>query len=99
MQAFDKFKVKLVTHWGNAMPIFKGLDQRNPMAQDLHYLDTVDPSKMVDPEHLGLGYAAYIRDDIYAMLICGSDEDNDLHIHPRLAKKLIQKKRGESNTS
>ena len=43
------------------MPIFKGLDQRNPMAQDLHYLDTVDPSKMVDPEHLGLGYAAYIK--------------------------------------
>ena len=29
------------------------------------------------------------------MLICGSDEDNDLHIHPRLAKKLIQKKEGK----
>lgn len=95
MQAFDKFKVKLVTHWGNAMPIYKGFDHRNPMAQDINYLDTVEPGRMVDPDHLGIGYAAYIREDVTPMLICGSEEDQDLHIHPRLAKKLIQKKEGK----
>ena len=96
MAAFDKFKVRLVTHWGNAMPIFKGLDQRNPSAQELSYLDSVNPDTQVDPNHLGIGYAAYTRDDIYAMFICGSKEDHDLHIHPDLLKKLIKKKEGKT---
>lgn len=94
MNAFDKFKVKLVSHWGNAMPIYKGLDHRNPKPQDILYLDTVNPGRVVDPDYLGIGYAAYIREDVTPMLICGSEEDHDLHIHPDLAKKLIQKKKG-----
>lgn len=93
MQAFDKYKVKLVTHWGNAMNIFKGLKQRDPNPEQIKYLEAIHPDMVVDPEQLGLGYAAYYNDKIYTMFICGSQEDKDLHIHPSLVKALIKKKK------
>jgi N-acetylglucosamine-6-phosphate deacetylase len=93
MKAFEKYNVRLVTHWGNAMSIFKGLKQRDPSPEHLNYLETIDPDIVVDPDQLGLGYAAYYNDKIYTMFICGSEADKDLHIHPELLKILIKKKK------
>lgn len=93
MQAFDKYKVRLVTHWGNAMKIFKGLNQRDVKPEQIKYLETIHPDMIVDPGQLGLGYAAYYNEKIYVMFICGSKEDKDLHIHSDLVKALVKKKK------
>jgi len=93
MKAFEKYNVRLVTHWGNAMNIFKGLKQRDPSPEHLNYLETINPDIVVDPDQLGLGYAAYCNDKIYAMFICGSLADKDLHVHSELLKVLIKKKK------
>ena len=94
-EAFDKYKVNLVTHWANAMNVFKGFKHRRSMGSDAEsswdLLDQPDNSE-TKAEDLGLGLAAYRRDDIYLMAICGSKEDQDLHIEPELIKKIADKK-------
>jgi len=93
MKAFEKYKVKLVTHWGNAMNVFKGFKQRENNPEQLNYLDSINPDSIVDPDQLGLGYAAYHHDKVYLMFICGSKEDKDLHLHEDVVKRLVKKKK------
>lgn len=89
-KAFDELDVKLVTHWGNAMRIIDGLQNRAVTDADLEALDNFDTQKQA--EQAGLGLAAYRRDDIYCMAIAGSKAAGDLHLDPRLLKKLADKK-------
>lgn len=93
MHCFDKHKVSLVTHWGNAMKIIEGFKQRGCSDSELMAL-ALDPKK-TSPDLLGLGFAAYYRDDIYCMAIAGSKEHNDMHLEPNLLKKLAEKKKNK----
>ncbi len=94
MECFDKYKVRLVTHWGNAMKVIEGFHQRGTSEQELNLLAALDPKK-TSPDLLGLGFAAYYRDDIYCMAIAGSPSNHDLHLEPNLLKKLAEKKKNK----
>lgn len=89
MNAFEKYGVRLVTHWGNAMYIMQDFKQRDCRDKDLINLDNT----YIKEEYLGLGYAAYHHPEVYCMAICGSKEDYDLHLDPRLFKQLAEKKK------
>jgi N-acetylglucosamine-6-phosphate deacetylase len=89
MNCFDKYQVRHVTHWGNAMYVMKSFSQRNCSEQ---MLDRLDESKLQNSE-LGLGYAAYHHPDVSCMAICGSEEDFDLHLDPKVFAKLANKKK------
>ena len=89
--AFEKHKVNLVTHWGNAMFVMKNFHQRNTSEQDLLALDSLDIDSSL-PDEIGIGLAAYRNPDVYCMAIAGSNEDADLHLDPRLLKQLASKK-------
>jgi N-acetylglucosamine-6-phosphate deacetylase len=91
MLAFQKYKVNLVTHWGNAMYVMKNFHQRKTSDQELWDLDNIDVN-LSKPEDIGLGLAAYRHPEVYCMAIAGSDEDADLHLDPRLLKHLANKK-------
>lgn len=91
MQAFEKHKVNLVTHWGNAMFVFQDFHQRNTSCQELFSLDELDIDSL-SPDQLGLGLAAYRNPEVYCMAIAGSQEDADLHLDPQLLKHLAYKK-------
>lgn len=90
--AFEKYNVDLVTHWGNAMKIIDGLDNRNTSDQELLTLDEIDVNKIQDRNSIGLAFAAYENPKIYTPAICGSIKDQDLHLAPNLVKKLANKK-------
>lgn len=90
MKAFNDHGVRLVTHWGNGMDIFQAPYNRDqPSDQELSMLDT----KGNENGRGGLAKAAYDRDDVYMMAICGSNEDRDRHISPKLIKKLAETNR------
>lgn len=89
MAAFEKYNVRLVTHWGNAMNVMKGFRQRDCSTKNLINLDRTD----LKPGDLGLGYAAYHHPEVSCMAICGSEEDYDLHLDPKLFKQLAKKKK------
>lgn len=84
--AFENYQVNLVTHWGNAMFVFDGFKQRNCSDVDLDSLDTLDPTGA------GIGLAAYRHPKVTLMAIAGSKRDGDLHLDPKLLKKLFEKK-------
>lgn len=85
-QAFEKYDVDLVTHWGNAMFVFKDFKQRNISDTDLEALDSLDT------DQAGIGLAAYRHPKVKLMVISGSKKHSDLHLDPRLLKKLFAKK-------
>lgn len=89
INAFEKYNVRLVTHWGNAMKVMKGFKQRDCSTKNLSNLERTD----LKTEDLGLGYAAYHHPEVSCMAICGSEEDHDLHLDPRLFKQLAEKKK------
>lgn len=84
--AFEKYDVDLVTHFGNAMFVFDGFKQRNISDENLEALDTKNT------DHAGIGLAAYRHPKVNLMVISGSEKHSDLHIDPRLLKKLFAKK-------
>lgn len=90
-KAFEKYKVNLVTHWGNAMFVMKNFHQRNTSEQELLALDSLDIDSCA-PDEIGIGLAAYRNPDVYCMAIAGSNKDADLHLDPRLLKHLACKK-------
>ncbi len=86
-KAFDEHGVRLVTHWGNGMDIFQTPYNRDePSDQELLMLE----AKGNENGRGGLAKAAFDRNDVYMMAICGSNEDRDRHISPKLIKKLAQ---------
>lgn len=86
MEAFDKYGVRLVTHWGNGMNIFMPkYNREDPSDKELEMLTSKDPELL---KLGGLGKAAYDHPEVYMMAICGSDEDKDFHISPKLIKEL-----------
>lgn len=84
--AFEKYNVDLVTHWGNAMFVYDGFKQRDTSDEMLIALDSIDPSEA------GIGLAAYRHPKVNLMAISGSKANGDLHLDPRLLKKLFEKK-------
>jgi N-acetylglucosamine-6-phosphate deacetylase len=88
-EAFQNYDVRLVTHWGNAMYVMEDFHQRDCRDSDLSRLDTESPEKA------GIGLAAYHHPEVYCMAIAGSQADEDLHLDPRLLKKLFDKKAGK----
>ena len=84
--AFENYGVDLVTHWGNAMFVFDGFKQRDTDQKNLDLLDTKDPAGT------GIGLAAYRHPKVNLMAISGSIENSDLHLDPKLLKKLFEKK-------
>jgi len=89
--AFEKHKVNLVTHWGNAMFVMKNFHQRNTSDEELLALENLDVESCL-PDEIGIGLAAYRNPDVYCMAIAGSNEDADLHLDPRLLRQLAHKK-------
>ncbi len=88
-EAFDKYGVCLVTHWANAMYVMEDFRQRDCRDADLSRLDTETS------DSAGIGLAAYRHPEVYCMAIAGSIADGDLHLDPRLLKKLFDKKQGK----
>ncbi len=88
-EAFENYDVRLVTHWGNAMYVMEDFYQRNCRDSDLSRLETETA------DHGGLGLAAYQHPEVYCMAIAGSEADEDLHLDPRLLKKLFEKKQNK----
>ena len=86
--AFENYDVDLVTHWGNAMFVFEGFKQRNISDEDLDALDSFDS----DSKAAGIGLAAYRHPKVKLMAISGSQKNSDLHLDPKLLKKLFEKK-------
>ena len=84
--AFENYDVDLVTHWGNAMFVFDGFKQRDTSDEDLKALDAIDFAGT------GIGLAAYRHPKVKLMAIAGSKKNSDLHLDPKLLKKLFQKK-------
>ncbi len=74
----------LVTHLFNAMNTVDGFHHRKP--ETFAKLDNPDLGKA------GLGYAAYMNPKVHTMIICGSEEDGDLHVAPKLVKMTADKK-------
>jgi N-acetylglucosamine-6-phosphate deacetylase len=91
MNCFDKYQVRHVTHWGNAMYIMKSFRQRDCSEEMLLKLESTN----IKNSDLGLGYAAYHHPEVSCMAICGSEEDYDLHLDPKLFKKLAEKKKNK----
>jgi len=89
--AFEKHKVNLVTHWGNAMFVMKNFHQRNTSDEELLALENLDVESCL-PDEIGIGLAAYRNPNVYCMAIAGSNKDADLHLDPRLLKQLACKK-------
>jgi N-acetylglucosamine-6-phosphate deacetylase len=92
MEAFEHFGVRLVTHWGNAMYVMQDFKQRSTTDIDLAKLDEIDIDR-ADPNSIGIGLAAYRHPEVYCMAIAGSKSNGDLHLDPRLLKKLAEHKR------
>ncbi len=92
MDAFKKFGVRLVTHWGNGMKIFDEYNREEPSDEELARLDTTDPELL---SHAGLAVAAYQHPEVMMMAICGSDADQDYHISPKFIKKFAKEKPNE----
>lgn len=88
--AFEKFDVDLVTHFANAMFVFDSFKQRNVSDEDLDALDT----RSIDAG-AGIGLAAYRHPKVKLMAISGSTKCSDLHIDPKLLKKLFEKKKNQ----
>ena len=122
MEAFEKHGVKLVTHWGNCMPFFMkepiegdrekrsnlepDFNREDPQAEDWEKLEANLSQDSELRARAGLAKAAYDRDDVYMMAICGSDakcktvagdptegDYRDYHISPKLIRKLADKER------
>jgi hypothetical protein len=91
LEAFEKYKVNMVTHWGNAMYVARGFKQRETTQANLEMLDDIDLDK-VDPNHIGIGLAAYRCPNIYCTAIAGSKANQDEHLDPRLLRQLALKK-------
>jgi N-acetylglucosamine-6-phosphate deacetylase len=85
--AFENYSVDLVTHFGNAMFVFDGFKQRNTSKDILKALDTIEP------DHAGIGLAAYRHPKVKLMAIAGSKANADLHLDPKLLKKLFDHKK------
>lgn len=104
-RAFRENGVVWVTHWGNAMKVFKNFSQRNTSKKDLEILKALvetDLDKLEENEllvhfgfrreDLGIGLAALKDSNVNIMVICGSEEDKDLHLDPALVKYLYELK-------
>ena len=91
LEAFDKYQVNMVTHWGNAMYVAKDFKQRDSSKQDLELLDSIDVNK-INPADIGIGLAAYQNPNIYCTAIAGSQVNQDEHLDPRLLQQLATKK-------
>jgi N-acetylglucosamine-6-phosphate deacetylase len=104
-KAFESNKVDMVTHWGNALLVYRGFKQRNTPKEELRKLRSlieldIDSFKENDflldlnlkKEDLGIGLAALKNPNIKIMIICGSEEDRDLHLDPKLIKILYELK-------
>lgn len=88
MEAFEKYRVRLVTHWGNGMNIFVPelkYNREDPSKEELEMLASKDPELL---KQGGLGKAAYDHPGVFMMAICGSDQNKDFHISPKLIKEL-----------
>ncbi len=101
-KAFDAYGVDLVTHWPNAMTVLRDpndaarFDHRKPSQEYLDFLamPATEAESWATERglELGLGFAAYHRDDVSVTAICGSDEDGDLHMAPEIFKLLCKRK-------
>lgn len=88
MNAFDRYQVNLVTHWGNAMLVSKNFNQRNPSDEDLALLKSNERDSSRD----GIGLAALDHPQVFCTMICGSQEDYDLHLSPKIIQSLAEVK-------
>ncbi len=101
-KAFDAYGVDLVTHWPNAMTVVRDpndaarFDHRKPSQEYLDFMamPAAEAESWAAERglELGLGFAAYHRDDVSVTAICGSEEDGDLHMAPEIFKLLYKRK-------
>lgn len=94
-EAFTKYNVNLVTHWGNAMKSFPGFKHRGGSNEDILKLINLDMDQVLEREEIGLAVAAYKNPNIYVTAICGSERDGDLHLDPPLIHELADAKPGK----
>ena len=85
-KALKENQVKLVTHWGNAMAIVKGMQQRAVTDADLEKLKNLDS---IPEDQKEFGIAVLENPDVKIMIICGSEADKDIHLDPKLVKFLF----------
>lgn len=94
MRAFNEHGVDLVTHWGNAMFVHPGFNQRDTQKEDLKGLHQPEDGGF-DRSQSGIGMAALDHPDVNLMIIAGSKENNDKHLEPNLIQKLFKLKPGK----
>lgn len=94
MNAFDKYNVDLVTHWGNGMKTFPGFRHRGGNREDYEKLENLDIDQAIDREEIGIAVAAFKNPKVKITAICGSERDGDLHLDPYLVHKLAEAKHG-----
>jgi N-acetylglucosamine-6-phosphate deacetylase len=90
-QAFEKYKVNTVTHWGNTMFLHKDIkDARTITPEQIDLImDPTSVSKSKNPDNFGIGYAALHNPNVTLQVICGSERAKDLHLNPELLRKVI----------